>query len=192
MDALPLPEAPIMTVAEFLVWEPGDGRRWQLVDGTPRPMAVANRTHGALHSEIAAVIVNYLVAQESPCCMLAFPGVQPSVNAICNFRIPDHALTCTSYDDEEFILRDPVLLIEILSQDDQDETWSNVEAYTTIPSMQEILVLHTATVAADIIRRGPDGLWLDAPVRIVDGDLLLDSIGFRVPLRQVYRTTRLA
>lgn len=181
-----------MTVTEFLVWEPGDGRRWQLINGVPRQMAVANRTHGALHSELTMVIVSHLTNQGRACCLLAFPGVQPSVNAVCNFRIPDLAVTCTGYEDEEFILRDPVLLIDILLQNDQNETWSNVWSYTNIPSVREILVVHSAAVAAEVLRRGLDGAWPDAPERVTDGDLVLDSITLQVPLQSIYRTTCLA
>ena len=32
-----------MTVAEFLAWDAGDGRLWQLVDGQPQAMAPAGR-----------------------------------------------------------------------------------------------------------------------------------------------------
>ena len=42
-----------MSVEEFMAWDPGDGRPWQLVDGVPQAMAPTNRTHGALQSELA-------------------------------------------------------------------------------------------------------------------------------------------
>jgi Uma2 family endonuclease len=32
-----------MTVAEFLDWNPQDGDRWELIDGTPQAMAPAWR-----------------------------------------------------------------------------------------------------------------------------------------------------
>ena len=45
---------------------------------------------------------------------------------------------------------------------------------------------------AELLRRGSDGSWPAASMVIEDGDLILDSIGFTVPLADVYRTTRLA
>ena len=192
MDALPPAEAPTMTFQDFLIWEPGDGRSWQLVDGVPQPMAPTNRTHGALQMELARLIGNHLEQAGSTCTVIGEPGIQPRVLGASNVRIPDLGVSCTPYADEEQLLSGAVLLVEVLSPSNQAETWSNVWTYTTIPSVQEILVLHSAAVAADVIRRGSDGLWPDAPVHIVDGDLLLGSISFRVPLRQVYRTTRLA
>ncbi len=106
-------------------------------------------------------------------------------------RVPDLAVTCTEYEIEEAALSNPVLIVEILSPSNQAETWANVWTYTTIPSVQEILVLFNIKIGADLLRRRKDGSWPQEPERIIDGDLILESIGFRTPLADVYRTTRL-
>ncbi len=180
-----------MSVAEFMAWDPGDGRPWQLVDGVPEAMAPTNRTHGALLGELSRLVGNHLSAQGSPCSIITAPGVVPHVQAGHNVRIPDLGVTCTLYTEEQPLLANPVLLVEILSPSNQPETWSNVWTYTTIPSVREILVLRSATVGAELLRRGPDGLWPPEPLSVTEGDLVLDSIGLRVPLADVYRTTRL-
>jgi Uma2 family endonuclease len=188
-----LPKIPIrMTVAEFFAWNPPSAQLWQLVDGEPQAMAPANRTHGSIQVELARLIANHLSERHSPCAVVAAPGVIPRVQSETNVRIPDLAVTCSGYDAEESALADPVLLIEILSPSNQAETWANVWAYTTIPSVQEILVLKTASIAAELLRRNPDGSWPSQPLSIETGDLALESIGFRLPLAAGYRTTRLA
>lgn len=65
MDALP-PQPQLMTVPEFLAWEPGDGRRWQLVDGVAQPMATATLRHNFIQNELALLIGKHLDAQGSP------------------------------------------------------------------------------------------------------------------------------
>jgi hypothetical protein len=75
------------------------------------------------------------------------------------------------------------LIVEILSP-------SN-EAYTTIPSVREIVVPRTVSIGADLLRHRPDGFWPRTPEAIGAGDLVLESIGFRAPLAALYRTTRL-
>lgn len=182
-----------MSVEEFLAWNPGpDGEIWQLVDGVPEAMAPAKRTHGALQAELASLIRNHLLERASPCSVVAAPGIVPRVQASHNVRVPDLAVTCFDYTEEEATLSDPVLVVEILSPNNQAETWANVWTYTTIPSVQEILVIRTVGVRAELLRRQPEGTWPERP-QIVEGDgeLELESIGFRVPLRHVYRTTRL-
>ncbi len=154
-------------------------------------MAPANRTHGTLQGELEALIRNHLAAQDGPCVAVMLPGVIPHVQASHSMRIPDLAVTCSDYQAEETGLTDPVLVVEILSPSNQAETWANVWTYTTIPSVREILVLRSATDGADLLRRGPDGAWPQEPLNVTDGDLVLESIGLRVKLADIYRTTRL-
>ena len=184
-----LPEP--MSVHDFLAWIPSDGRMWQLVDGEPQAMAPPNRTHGTLQGELGSIIRNHLQDKDSPCTLVVTPGVVPFVQAAHNMRVPDLAVTCSDYDEEETGLTDPVLIVEILSPSNQTETWANMWAYTTIPSVREILVLRTTTVGADLLRRGLDGTWPREPEIVRKGDLLLDSIGLRTPLARLYRSPRL-
>ncbi|MGH7056293.1 MAG: Uma2 family endonuclease [Acetobacteraceae bacterium] len=179
-----------MTVAEFLAWNP-PGRLWQLVDGEPQAMAPPNRTHGAIQAELGHLITSHL-DQGGPCSVIVGPGVIPHAKADINFRVPDLAVTCSPYETEEAALTDPVLVVEILSPSNQAETWSNVWTYTTIPSVQEILVVKTAVIGAELLRRQPDGIWPKQPLTIERGDLVLESIGLHVALTALYRTTRLA
>jgi len=181
-----------MTVAEFLAWDAGDGRLWQLVDGQPQAMAPASRTHGALQNELGRLIANHLSERSSLCSVLANPGVIPRVQAEQNVRIPDLAGICSDYVAEEPVIADPVLIVEILSPSNAAEAWANVWAYTTIPSVREIVVRRTVSIGADLLRRCPDGSWPRTPEAIEAGDLVLESIGFRAPLTALYRTTRLA
>jgi len=104
-----------MSVSEFLSWEPGDGLSWQLVDGAPQAMAPANHTHGALQNELSSLIRNHLVDRQSPCSVVATPGVIPHVRSTHNFRIPDLAVTCIRYAAEESALTNPVLIVEVRS-----------------------------------------------------------------------------
>ncbi|MGH7101101.1 MAG: Uma2 family endonuclease [Acetobacteraceae bacterium] len=181
-----------MTLAEFVAWNPPGGQTWQLVDGEPRAMAPASRTHGAIQGELGSLIRNHLHERGGPCTLITAPGVIPRVQSETNIRVPDLAVTGSPYTDEEAALTEPVLLVEILSPSNQAETWSSVWAYTTIPSVREILVVHTAKLGAELLRRAPDGTWPRQPEHIEAGELFLSSIDFRVPLATLYRTTRLA
>lgn len=56
--ALKLPPSDL-SVPDFLVWSATTPGRWELVDGAPRAMAPASRTHGALQSEVGLVLGMY-------------------------------------------------------------------------------------------------------------------------------------
>jgi Uma2 family endonuclease len=93
----------------------------------------------------------------------------------------------------QYIVPHPILLVEILSSDDARDTWDNVWSYTTIPSVREIVVVHSTRVMAEVLRRGPDGNWPAEPEEIgPDGALRLDSIAFACPLPEVFAQTHLA
>lgn len=182
-----------MTVAEFFDWCPEDEQLWQLVDGEPVAMAPASTTHGLIQSEIGALIRNHLVDRNSLCRVVTTPGVTPHVEKTHNVRVPDLAVTCASADEDGRVLSEPVLVIEILSPSNHHETWANVWAYTTIPSVREILVVSSVEVSAELLRRGKDGAWPEQPERITEGDIELESLGgFHCPLAAFYRTTKLA
>src|SRR5487761_2098474 len=171
-----------MTVAEFLAWNAPGGSRWQLVDGEPTAMAPTSRTHGTLQSELARLIGNHLAAAGNACTVIAAPGIVPRVRAGENFRIPDLAGTCTRYETEEYDVSDPVLIVEILSPSNRADTWRNVWAFATIPSLREILLLSSTAVRAELLRRDSGGSWPATAAVIEDGDLTLGSIGLTVPL----------
>lgn len=181
-----------MSVDEFLNWDSGDALKYELVDGEPRAMAPTNRTHGVVHGELARLIGNHLRANGSPCDVVIEPGVIPHLFAAHNMRVPDLGVTCTSYETEQAALPEPVLLVEILSPSNQAKTWTNVWTYTSIPSVWEILVLRTDRIAAELLRRSADGSWPERTIVVTEGELTLDSIGFHVPIAELYARTRLA
>ncbi len=180
-----------MTVRDFLGWESGDGLRYELVDGQPHAMAPAGTIYGFLQSELGSLIRNYLRERGPGCEVLANPGVVPHLLSAHNVRVPDLAVTCSKLMLGQTTLSDPVLLIEILSPSNQAKTWANVRAYTSIPSMQEILVPHSDRVAAEVLRRVADGKWPCEPTVVGDGMLTLSSIGFEMKLAELYARTGL-
>jgi Uma2 family endonuclease len=182
-----------MTADEFLAWNPPGTERWQLLDGEPCAMAPASRTHGTLQAELTGLIRAHLLERARPCSVVIAPGIVPRVRSELNVRIPDLAVTCSGYEQEETTLEEPVLIAEILSPSNKAETWANVWTYVTIPSVQEILVLDSTKIGAELLRRLPDGSWPEQSQAIgADEALTLQSIGFSCPLRAVYRATRLA
>jgi Uma2 family endonuclease len=162
-----------MTVAEFLDW-PGDGtgRKFQLVDGELRAMSPGSATHGTIQMTLGGLIRNALVDAGGPCRVVAEPGIATRVRAHTNLRVPDLGITCTP---------------------DAPGQRTLLWAYTTIPSVREIAVVHSTRVLVEMLRRGADGHWPEEPEQIgPDGTLRLESIDFACRLPEVYAQTHLA
>lgn len=182
-----------MTLDEFLVWDADDltGRRWQLVDGEPVLMAPATEVHGAIMSELGRLLGNHLLATGSPCRVITTPGIVPRIRANENFRIPDLGVTCGP-PSKEVMVPEPVLLIEILSPGNEAKTRSNIWAYTTMPSVQEILAVRSTRMEVELLRRDAEGNWPSSPTIVRPPDVLgLSSIAFEASVADLYRTAGL-
>ena len=184
-----------MTVAEFQDWLPPAGeedRRWNLVDGEPICMAPTSINHGLIQSEIGGLIWLHLRRVGSQCRIVTTPGVVPRVRSTNNERIPDLGVTCSLQTGGK-VLSDPVVLIEIVSPSNEANTRRNVWAYTSIPSVAEILLLSSTSMSGELLRRNPQGEWAGDPL-MLDADSLvqLTSIDFTASMRDIYATTSLA
>jgi Uma2 family endonuclease len=182
-----------MTVAEFLDWNPedGTGRLWQLRDGEPEMMAPATDRHGSTQTAVGAALFSHLAGQGTRCRVVTNPGVVPHVGADHNMLIPDIGVTCEPPRGSHAMPK-PIVLIEILSPSNEAETRANLWAYTTIPSVAEIVVIHSSRIGAELLRREANGEWPQRPVLLdADDELRLDCIAFAIPLRAAYVTSGL-
>jgi Uma2 family endonuclease len=183
-----------MGVCEFLSW-PGDGsgRKFQLVDGEVRAMSPASAAHGSIQADLAYMLRHHMITQHKSCRVVAEPAIATRVRASINLRVPDIGVSCTPAAPGEQTLPDPVALIEILSPGNASDTWENVWSYTTIPTVREIVVIHSTRIFAELLRRDADGNWPEQPEEIgTEGTLRLQSIDFSCPLAAAYAQTHLA
>jgi Uma2 family endonuclease len=189
-----LPELPVlMTVDEFLAW-PGDGTGtvYDLVDGVLRAQAAPSDAHGRIHSNVTYLLVAHLRVHLPSCSAVIGAGVKPRLAADWNFRIPDLIVTCARNEKGVHDVPDPVIVIEILSPSNKAETLDNVRNYATIPSVSEIVIIHSDRIQADVLVRDGKGHWPANPLVVKDlGVVGLDSITYDMPLRQAYQGTYL-
>ena len=155
-------------------------------------MAPAGEPHGAIQGEIIRLLGNHLIAQHSHGRVIAKPGIVPRVRANRNYRIPDVGVTCAA-PALGLMVSEPVLLVDILSPGNEMATRANLWAYATIPSVRELLVVHSTRIEAELLRRRPDSTWPEQPEMLgADAILTLQSIDFSAPLTALYRTSALA
>ena len=181
------------TTEEFLAW-PGDDRakHYELVDGEVRAMSPGSVFHGLIQLTLGSMIRQHLLAPGSPCKVLTEPAVRPRLNAASNLRVPDLGVTCSPIKAGQIVIEDPILLVEILSPSNRAKTWTNVWAYTTIPSVREIVVVHSDRIEVQVLRSSADHIWPDNPEIIGHAGLLrLDSIAFSCAVEEIYADTPL-
>lgn len=180
-----------MTASAFLDWVAG--RRFELVDGITVAMAPGTALHAKLQAQLALLIGQHLKRQAGPCWVGTEPGVQPRAQSRHNVRVPDLAVSCTPVGPSDRVMRDPILIVEILSPSNTKDTRSNVLAYTSIPTVKEILIVDTSSRRLEVLCRDADGTWPDDPTaHLGAGRIVVASIGLELDLADVYSGTHLS
>ena len=185
---------PAMTKDDFLAW-PGDGtgRTYQLVDGEVRAVSPGSTTHAAIQANLVYWLVGAARTGGSGLRVVTEGAINPGLNAATNVRVPDVAVTAAPDQRGEQVVSDPILIVEILSPGNQDDTRDNIRAYATLPSVQEMAVLSSTRLQAEVHRRDEGGAWRADPEVIGAGERLrLASIGLDIPLVEAYAGTYLA
>lgn len=181
-----------MSVEEFLVsgsW--GHVGKLELVDGVIRAMAPASATHAIVQGNLVALIHNHLRASGSPCRVAPEAPVRPAIGRRNNARAPDLAVTCAPVSSSK-TFDEPVLIIEVLSPGNENETWESIRALSSLPSLTEVVVVQSESVGIEIYRKGSEGGWSEEPEMATSGAIRLESIGLEVPVAEVYAGTHLA
>ena len=175
-----------MTVDEFLVWESGDDRRYQLIDGVIQMMAPCSAAHSALISRLSRLIDTALDALPR-CRVGAEAGIWPP-DSRDRYFVADLAVTCIPHERGQIPTSDPILVVEILSPSTEAEDRRiKLPAYQRIPSVREIVLVAQDRPAVEVYRQSGDGDWRCDPIEGKDSVLRLGSIDLGVPLRDVYR-----
>jgi Uma2 family endonuclease len=173
-----------MSVDEFLHWEDGTDIRYELVDGFVVAMAPPAPRHGAHFVRLAGAIDAALRARP-PCTAHGNAGiVRPDRGD--TVYVADIAVTCDPLRPDDQLIRNPILIIEILSPSTANfDRNIKVPDYRRIPSVKEILLLDSATVFAEILRReGDRGI-----TEIVQGPgatLALNSVPLTISMAELY------
>jgi Uma2 family endonuclease len=171
-----------MTLAEFLEWDDGTDRRYELLDGVAVTMAPSLEAHGELAAALTMEIGGRV---KPPCRVISEAGVLIPDRAD-TYYIADLAVTCAPREPGRRMVVEPVLVVEILSPSTgQVDRWRKVADYRTLPSVKEILVIFSDERRVEVQRRTADG-W-----RVEDligrADIALSCCDHPIPLDAVYR-----
>lgn len=181
-----------MTVDEFLDWDGGglEGKL-ELVDGVVRAMAPASYTYNLIQANLAVIIGSHLKTRQSRCRVATEAAAIPPMRSHLNARIPDLSVSCLPVGDGKRP-PDPVLIVEILSPGNPEDSWESVRACANIAAVQEVLVLESERVEAQHFRRSEQGEWpIDGVTITGAGTVTLACIDLAFPLIAAYAGTPL-
>jgi Uma2 family endonuclease len=173
-----------MTVDEFLHWEDGTDIRYELVAGWAVAMAPPAPAHGRIAARLAGAIDRALRGRR-PCAVQSEAGIiRPERDDTC--YIADLAASCEPLEVGDRLIREPFLIIEILSRSTAAfDRQTKVADYRRISSVEEILLIDSESVFAEVLRR--DGArWITEIVQGMTAILSLNSVPLSVSMAELY------
>ena len=173
-----------MTVAEFLRWDDGTDRRYELIDGFVVAMAPPARAHGRLAVRLGGAIDTALRSRAT--CFVQSEGgiVRPDSDDTC--YVADLVASCEASEPGDRLIRAPFLIVEILSPSTTAfDRLQKVADYRRIGSVEEILLIDSESVFAEIVRREGDR-WISEIVQGTAATLSLGSVPLSIAMAELY------
>jgi Uma2 family endonuclease len=175
-----------MTVPEFLEWDSGDDRTYELRDGVVVAMAPSSRAHNIIVGELGFHLRRALEGRKG-CTVEPQAGIR-SRSRPNSFYVCDLAVTCTPPLGGEKELAEPTLVVEVFSPStDRTDRHVKLPDYRLIPSVQEILLFQQDFIHCEVHRRLDQSRWLTDLVQGPEQKLRIESIGIEIPLGELYR-----
>jgi Uma2 family endonuclease len=170
-----------MTLAEFLAWEERQDLRYEFDGSEPVAMAGGSLAHAAIQRNLALALGSRL--RGKPC---QFFGSDLKIQAAENSsRYPDGMVICSGLDPTLKIVRNPVVIFEVLSPSTAAaDRIVKAREYQATPSVQRYVMLEQERVGATVLVRSQDG-W-SALILKDDDTLEMPEIGLAIPLAEFY------
>ena len=150
-----------MTLDQFLAWEERQALRYEFDGWRPVAMTGGTVVHEAIGGTLRALLRDRL--RGKPCRVR---GPTLKIEVIGRIRYPDAFVYCKPVAPGETVIREPVVVFEILSPGtSRTDRIEKLREYQATPSIQRYVILEQDSIAATVFTRqsaGWDALALTA------------------------------
>jgi len=173
-----------MTLDEFLRWDDGTETHYELIGGFPVAMAPPAEAHRILAMRLGSRI-DAALSKRRPCNAQIEAGVIRADRADTYFEA-DIAATCEGNESGRQAIKDPFLIVEILSPStERHDRRVKLPAYRQIATVQEIVLIASDGLYAELHRRA-GGQWITEILRVCEAAIALTSVGIEIPMSDLY------
>lgn len=175
-----------VTAAEYLEGESRSEVRHEFVDGRVYAMSGASRRHNEICLDLAAALQAHL---RGGACRTYIEAVKVQIadDAGEAYYYPDVFVACEPGDDDSHVVRNPKLVVEVLSDStsriDRTDKLTN---YKRIPSIEEIVLIEQNWPEIVVFRRSDQ--WKRHLYTQFETIIHFESIGFSSPLSAFYQS----
>ncbi len=169
-----------MTTEQFLAWEERQPLRYEFDGFQPVAMTGGTDAHEAIGGALRALLRERL--RGKPCRVR---GPTLKIEVMGRIRYPDAFVYCTPAPPGETVIKDPVVVFEVLSPGtSRTDRIEKLREYQATDSVRRYVILEQDGIAATVFERhGPD---CDARA-LTTGDILrMPEIEVELPLSEIY------
>lgn len=180
-------KVPLLQPDEYLAWEKTQREKHEYITGEIFAMAGASYPHNILVAEAIRLLGNALASQK---CVVLPSDQKVRIREAGPFFYPDVSVACEPFLDDDSCLRNPVVIIEVLSDStdhyDRGEKWSH---YRQLPSLRHYVLLSQTEPLAEHYSResGEQAIWQYVELRGAEAVLDLSALPAQFPLGTLYR-----
>jgi Uma2 family endonuclease len=161
-------------------------------NGHVQAMAGASRKHVRINGTIYAEIYHFLKDRNCEPFLSDLKVVSPNRES---YTYPDMTIVCNEpemEDGKEDCLKNPAVIIEILSKSTGKYDMGNKFLYyRNIPALKEYILIDSTKRFVRVLRRQSNTEWKSEEINDRDGILFIETIGYQLPLPEIYRDTGL-
>lgn len=169
-----------LSLTDFLDWEDRQELRYEFDGVQTVAMTGGTRAHSTIQGNVALAIASRL--RGKPC---RFHGSHLKIEVAGSIRYPDGFVACTPGDPKDKVVRDPVVIFEVMSE----STWrtdlvTKNKEYAATPSVRRYVILAQDTIGGTVFERVGDD-WV-GHLLTADSILRMPEIEVEVPLAEFY------
>ncbi len=182
-----------LTPEQYLAIEREAPYKSEYFNGEMFAMAGAREGHNLIAGNVHAELRNNFRSRP---CRAYMNDMRVRTTATGLYSYPDVTAVCGApefLDDTRDTLLNPNLIVEVLSPSTEAyDRGRKFELYQSIPSFTEYLLLASDRVHADLYVRQPGGLWLRSSFGELANEVVLESVGCRLKLADLYEKVEFA
>ncbi|NEP11142.1 MAG: Uma2 family endonuclease [Symploca sp. SIO2C1] len=179
-----LPDPSLMSLEEYLVWEPTQEQRYEYWDGEVVAMSGGTRNHNRVCLNFSKLLDEALV--DHP-CEVYIVDVKVQVEPGKKYFYPDVVVTCDERDVDAQLIQFPCLIVEVLSPSTEAiDRGTKFAKYRRTSTLQEYILVQVEQPGVEIFRRNEQGKWVLSEYGL--GEVLeLKSVGVKIAIADLYR-----
>jgi len=180
----------LLTPAEYLAWEATQFERHEFYEGEIIATPGVSLAHNSLTLNLAFFL---RAATRGQGCRVYATDVKLGAADESHYTYPDVMISCDPGDRGPYIVRQPVLLAEVLSPatEEFDRTEKFIR-YQQLPSLRHYLLVSQISWAVEWLRRDEAGQWIYTLVRGANATLTIPELTLTLPLVELYADTDVA